>query len=74
MPMAAAYLADLAPPEMRGRYMGISGLTWATALIVGPSLGMKLYTSLPAVYWVACATLGIFAAAVIWRVAGASRQ
>ena len=68
MPMASAYLADLAPPEMRGRYMGVSGLTWATALILGPALGMKLYTTNPAAYWTICAALGVFAAAVIWRV------
>lgn len=69
MPMASAYLADLAPPEMRGRYMGISGLTWSTALILGPALGMKLYTVNASAYWMTCAALGIFAASVIWRVA-----
>ena len=69
MPMASAYLADLAPPEMRGRYMGVSGLTWSTALILGPALGMKLYTVNASAYWMTCAALGIFAASVIWRVA-----
>ena len=68
MPMASAYLADLAPADMRGRYMGISGLTWSTALILGPALGMKLYTANASAYWMACAALGVFAAAVIWRV------
>ena len=68
MPMASAYLADLAPAEMRGRYMGIAGLTWSAALILGPALGMKLYTAHPSAYWMASAALGVFAAAVIWRV------
>ncbi len=67
MPTAAAYLANLAPPHMRGRYMGVSGLTWAMALITGPVCGMKLFESAPAAYWVACAGIGLLAAAVISR-------
>lgn len=65
MPTAQAYLADLAPQHMRGRYMGVSGLTWALALITGPALGLKLFASAPAVYWAACGALGLFAATVI---------
>ncbi|HEV2327315.1 MAG TPA: MFS transporter [Verrucomicrobiae bacterium] len=65
MPTNMAYLASLAPPEMRGRYMGVSGLTWSSALILGPALGMKLLAGEPAVYWISCAGLGLFAATVI---------
>lgn len=65
MPTASAYMANLAPPHMRGRYMGISGLTWSLALILGPAAGMKLFTVNPAAYWVTGAGLGAFAAAVI---------
>lgn len=65
MPTSQAYLADLAPHHMRGRYMGVSGLTWALALISGPALGLKLFALAPTVYWVGCAGLGVFAAAVI---------
>lgn len=65
MPTSSAYLADLAPQHMRGRYMGASGLTWALALITGPACGLKLFASSPAMYWAGCAALGVFAAAVI---------
>jgi MFS family permease len=65
MPTSQAYIADLAPQHMRGRYMGVSGLTWALALITGPALGLRLFASAPAVYWVACAGLGVLAALVI---------
>lgn len=65
MPTAAAYLANLAPPEMRGRYMGVAGLTWATALIVGPISGMKLFAAAPTTYWIVSAALGVFAALII---------
>jgi MFS family permease len=65
LPMASAYVADLAPPQMRGRYMGVNGMTWAVALIIGPAAGMKLFTFNPGAYWTACATLGVLAAIVI---------
>jgi MFS family permease len=65
MPTAAAYLADLAPPQMRGRYMGVSGLTWSMALILGPAGGMKLFATAPALYWTVSGAAGAFAAVVI---------
>ena len=34
-----------------------------------PGLGMKLYTAHAPACWTTCATLGVFAAVVIWRVA-----
>lgn len=65
MPVSAAFVADLAPAHMRGRYLGASGLTWSVALIIGPGLGMKLFAFNTALYWVACGALGVLAAAVI---------
>jgi len=65
MPVSAAFLADLAPAHMRGRYLGASGLTWSVALIIGPGLGLKLYAFSSAIYWVACGGLGALAASII---------
>jgi MFS family permease len=67
MPTAAAYLANLAPPEMRGRYMGVSGLTWGSGLVFGPLCGMKLYAAVPTAYWALSAAMGLFAAIIIMR-------
>jgi MFS family permease len=39
MPTATTYVANLAPVDMRGRYMSIFGLTWGIAAAVGPILG-----------------------------------
>jgi MFS family permease len=39
MPTASTYVAELAPPDMRGRYMSIAGLTWSAAAGVGPLVG-----------------------------------
>ena len=65
MPMASAYIANLAPASLRGRYLGVSGLTWSVALIIGPGLGMKLLAASPVVYFVACGSLGVLAAGII---------
>jgi len=35
-PTATAYVANLAPPDQRGRYLGFFGLAWYVALSVGP--------------------------------------
>jgi MFS family permease len=65
MPMASAYIANLAPAHMRGRYLGVSSLTWSLALIIGPGLGMKLFSCNPPLYWSLCAVMGLIAAIII---------
>jgi MFS family permease len=70
MPMASAYIANLAPANLRGRYLGVSGLTWSVALIIGPGLGMKLLSFSPAIYFAACGALGLLAAVIILASAG----
>lgn len=39
VPTSTAITADLAPANMRGRYMSVLGLTWSLGLGVGPFLG-----------------------------------
>ncbi len=65
MPLAGAYVADLAPVQQRGLYMGTYGLVWALAFVAGPSLGMVLYSASPVTLWVLCGLFGIVAASVI---------
>jgi MFS family permease len=65
IPVSAAYVADLAPAHMRGRYMGAFGLTWALGLTVGPSLGMALFHFGAAALWLSCGALGLLASAII---------
>jgi MFS family permease len=52
VPTASTYVANLAPPDKRGRYMGIFGLCWRIALGVGPFLGGVLNDNLgPKAIW-----------------------
>jgi MFS family permease len=67
MPVASAYVADLAPEHMRGRYMGVNGFVWALALVFGPSLGVLIYERNATGLWLTCGALGLFAAFVISR-------
>jgi MFS family permease len=39
MPTASSYVAELAPPDMRGRYISVAGLTWNAAAGIAPLLG-----------------------------------
>jgi MFS family permease len=67
MPISSAYVADLAPVHMRGRYMGAQAVTWAMALIMGPAMGMRLFAIAPDIYWSSCAALGVAAGVVVFR-------
>ena len=67
MPVAAAYVADSIPAEMRGRYMGAYGLMWALGLTCGPATGLPLYARAPLLLWGTCGALGLIAAVLVLR-------
>jgi MFS family permease len=67
MPVASAYVAGLSPAHMRGRYMGTYGLTWTLAQVVGPGLGMSLFSSSPASFWLVGGGLGIASAIIAFN-------
>ncbi len=60
-PVAAAYVADLAPVSLRGRYMGILGVTWSLAVMSGPSLGTVVFAHRPQALWLGCGLLAVVA-------------
>ena len=65
MPVSAAYIADLSPVHMRGRYLGLFGFAWALALVFGPAFGMMLYARNPVLLWLCCGGLGWLAAGIM---------
>lgn len=64
-PVASSYVANLAPDQMRGRYMGFSGFSWNIAAGVGPMAGLWLYGTSPEMLWVLCGIAGLAAAGLI---------
>lgn len=60
VPTGTAYAANAAPAEMRGRYMGLYGLTWSIAFGVGPVLGGWLSDHIaPVATWAGALAIGL---------------
>lgn len=64
-PVSSAYVADLAPPSMRGRYTGTHGLTFSLSFVLAPALGGWLYSMGPGVLFTVCGVLGLVAAGLV---------
>jgi MFS family permease len=64
-PSSQAYVADLAPPHLRGRYQGAWGLTFGLALILAPVIGTAVFAVSPTVLWLSCGVLGLVAALLV---------
>ena len=67
VPTASKYVADLAPPDLRGRYMSMHWLGWGLARTLSPILGGFLNDNIaPRAIWIGglllglTSTLGIF--------------
>jgi MFS family permease len=64
-PIAYAYLADIAPEHLRGRYQGLYELSWGIGGVAGPALGAVVFASSPTGLWALCGALGALAAALV---------
>jgi MFS family permease len=64
-PLLGPIIADLAPTEMRGRYMGVFGMSFSGANMLGAPLGGKVLEHFGArPVWTACVILALAAAAI----------
>jgi MFS family permease len=64
-PVASAYVADIAPEHLRGRYQGAWGLTWGLAFVLAPALGAAIFAWSPDGLWLTCGLLGVLAALLL---------
>jgi MFS family permease len=67
LPISSAYVAAIAPVQLRGRYMGMNGLAWSAAGIFGPQVGFRLLEISPPLVWGACLLLGLTGAGILLR-------
>lgn len=67
MPISGAYVAALAPTEMRGRYSAGVGLTWNLGHAAAPGVGLLLYDHAPSWLWNGCLVAGCVAALLLLR-------
>ncbi len=73
MPTSSAYVANLAPPDMRGRYMSVAGLTWNASAGVAPVLGGFLSDNIaPVATWYGAFMVGILG--ILWFYIQARRE
>ena len=64
-PVASAIVADLAPPDLRGRYQGAFHMAWGLAFTLSPLLGGEvLHRFGGQVLWLGCLATGAVAAAL----------
>jgi MFS family permease len=65
LPVAHSFIATLAPDDMRGRFMGVLGVAWSSATMIGPAVGLMLFEHSPTMLWIGCGALGLLAAASV---------
>lgn len=52
VPQQMAFVSDWAPPEARGRYLGVYGATWSLGVALNPLVALPLHSRLPeAAFW-----------------------
>ena len=62
VPTVSKYIADLAPADMRGRYMSLYWFTWAIARGAAPLIGGFLNDNIsPRSIWIGGLTIGLAA-------------
>jgi len=64
-PVGYAYVADIAPEHLRGRYQGAYGTAWGVGSVTGPALGTLLFAHSPTLLWAVCGLLGAAAAVIV---------
>lgn len=59
-PLVTSAIADRAPEETRGAYMGLLNFSFASAFVVAPLVGTWVYQTLgPRVLWLGCGAVGL---------------
>ncbi|WP_157630769.1 MFS transporter [Kribbella catacumbae] len=73
--MFGATFANLAPADLRGRYMGIASTTWSLGAVLGPLLGTALLDHAGrTTLWAACTLTGLALFAAVHTIAPALRR
>ena len=65
-PFSAAIVSDLAPARMRGRYMGVFGLSHSLAMAIGAPLGGEILARTGSGVWIACLISSVVSAAMFF--------
>ncbi|WFE30716.1 MFS transporter [Solwaraspora sp. WMMD791] len=73
-PSNATLIAELTPPQVRGRYQGVFSLSWSAAAFIAPIVGGAVWQYAgDTVLWLGCAVIGA-AVAIGQLLAGPARE
>ena len=64
-PMVVSFVAQIAPEQYRGRYMGLLTVAWSFGMLFGPPIGTLIFARNPAVLWAGCGVLGVTSASLL---------
>ncbi len=68
-PGAGAYMAELAPPDRRGEYMGYYQMGFSFAFMTGPWIGIQIYEHFGAtILWIGAFAFGCVSALMMSRI------
>ena len=74
LPSMSNFVAEIAPPDRRGEYMGLYSMSWGIAFAVGPWLGTVVLERFGRVaLWSGCFVAAALAAAALARLPSPSR-
>lgn len=65
LPRHAAWVQQLSPEGMRGRFSGLAGFAWLGGNLAGSWVGLDLYAKDPQALWLLCGGFGVVAALVL---------
>lgn len=59
-----AIITDIAPVDLRGRYLGVAGVSWGASALLAPLVGSAVYAHVgPGWLWAGCAAVGLLGGA-----------
>jgi len=61
-PVTGAYVTNLAPERLRGRYHGLYVMAYSIGLMLGPAIGTAVFERSETALWTACGVSGVVAA------------
>jgi MFS family permease len=68
LPRHAAWVQQLSPEGMRGRFSGLVGFSWLAGNLLGSWVGLIMYEHHSQALWLLCGLAGVIAAAVLYCV------
>jgi MFS family permease len=66
-PAMSAHISEIAPKEKQGEYMGYYSMVFALAFLLGPPVGVLLYSYLPpALLWLSMLSMSLISGLLFW--------